>query len=517
MLNCENLGTVLAVDGDFLSRRFIEKVLNRAGYAVLSACTPAEAKNLTREVGCGSLCCVLTDFSMPENGGADFLLWIGQEDSSIASITTSGSSDKALVEQSLRSGACNFLNKPLDRFSLEQAVFEASKLTTRKRRTAEIERDVEEVGAVQRLLISSSIASDSASVNLCFHPKHEAGGDFFSHLELPNGRAVALLTDVSGHELKSAFISAYFQGMVRAMLEADLPLIAIFERANLFLLNESSTTEDTVPVSICACAVSVDLNARRIEVLNCGAPGGAFVTATGDCVAMLNDASYPLGWFAEKQVDHDILPPVSGQLLLWTDGVEELAEKIGVATCAVAFALLRAKETGKKVPWLAQANDDVLVAAWKIQMPGDSGNELIWFRPIVSLSYGAEDLPGIDKIQLFIMNSLRVAVPEIGPETLHDVLLCARESLINALRHGCAGGGVAKLTLCLSPERQILTLIVEDEGPGHDFDCEEHASTATTQLTARHRGLILMRALSNRFKTERRGAKLTMDFNCKDI
>lgn len=33
------------------------------------------------------------------------------------------------------------------------------------------------------------------------------------------------------------------------------------------------------------------------------------------------------------------------------------------------------------------------------------------------------------------MNSILIAVPEIGPETLRDVLLCARESLINALLH----------------------------------------------------------------------------------
>jgi FixJ family two-component response regulator/anti-sigma regulatory factor (Ser/Thr protein kinase) len=516
MLSLEAQRTVLAMDGDFLSRSFIEKVLTRAGYDVLTAATAAEAKNVVKRAGCGSLCCVVTDFALLENGGPDLLLWIAQEDSPVAVIATSGSSDKALVEQSLRGGACNFLNKPLDRFTLEQAVFEAAKLTRRNRRTLEIQRDVEQVGVVQRSLITSSIDRRSTSVGFCLHPKHEAGGDFFSHLLLPDGRSVALLTDVSGHELKSAFVSAYFQGIARAMLEAGLPLAAIFDRGNTFLLNESASREEALPVSIAVCAACVDEKNGQFEVLNSGAPKPTFVTATGECIAFRNSGSYPLGWFPEMQVDCDRMPIVPGQLVLWTDGVQDLADEIGISAAAVACALTLARQAGHEPSWLAMANDDILVATWKIGLPDPCDKHCGWYLPILTERYTPDRLGDIDEIQAFLVNSIRFAVPPAASETLHDIALCAREALLNALKYGCTAAGAATLQLTYAPERQTFTMVVEDDGPGHQFACDEHAAIPTTQLTPGHRGLFLMRALSVRFKSERRGAKLTMDFVCKE-
>ena len=39
---------------------------------------------------------------------------------------------------------------------------------------------------------------------------------------------------------------------------------------------------------------------------------------------------------------------------------------------------------------------------------------------------------------------------------------------------------------------------------------------AAERLETQHRGLILMKALSTRFKSERRGAKISMDFVYKE-
>jgi anti-sigma regulatory factor (Ser/Thr protein kinase) len=204
-------------------------------------------------------------------------------------------------------------------------------------------------------------------------------------------------------------------------------------------------------------------------------------------------------------------------MVWWTDGVEDLAEKMAVSAGAVACALMSARETGIDVPWLVKASDDILVATWKIQFPDASGSEEIWYRPVLNERYGPEDLSRIDQIQSYLTNSVLIAVPSVGSEALHDIALCTREGLINALRHGCAVGEEARLQLSLSRERKLFRLVIEDEGPGHDFDCDEHFTTATTQLNACHRGLILMRALSTRFQSERKGAKLIMDFACKEI
>jgi anti-sigma regulatory factor (Ser/Thr protein kinase) len=196
---------------------------------------------------------------------------------------------------------------------------------------------------------------------------------------------------------------------------------------------------------------------------------------------------------------------------MWTDGLDDLAQTLSASPCAVAYALIRAKQTGADIPWLKRANDDVLVAALGISS-SDTVSECSIFHPIVREVYCREQLADIDRIQQIWAQSIALALPELGEEVVHDVLLCAREGLINALKHGCAGGGKSVLQLSACPRQKKLVLEIEDDGPGHHFDTERHELEAAEALHTRHRGLILMRALPRSFSAERNGAKITMEF-----
>ena len=84
-------------------------------------------------------------------------------------------------------------------------------------------------------------------IDTFFRPKSEAGGDFLNHFGIGPHNHFVLLTDVSGHDLKAAFISAYFQGIVRGMLECDASVTKVFEFFNSFLLREWNS-EDRPPL-----------------------------------------------------------------------------------------------------------------------------------------------------------------------------------------------------------------------------------------------------------------------------
>jgi sigma-B regulation protein RsbU (phosphoserine phosphatase) len=470
MIETQCRGKVLVADGDVLSRRFLQQVLSRAGYRVVSMVTEAEAKEEVKRHGLADLCCLLTDLQTPKTDTLDLLEWIVDRDPCVSAIVMSGSSDQTLFERTLRSGACNFLPKPLDRRATERAVREAAERTNRKRRTLAMRKEVEQVGLVQRLLINSNLGRESSGVSLCFHPKHEAGGDFFSFYELPGSKSVALLTDVSGHDLKSAFVAAYFQGMVRAMLEGGASLCAVFERCNLLLLNESASEVDGIPISIAACAAAVNRESKKIEVLTCGAPSAVFTSAKGDSQPLRTETSYPLGWFPNTEANSTEITLESGQITMWTDGVEEIADNLNASAAAVAFALTCAQQTRASVPWLDKANDDILIATLRFQATDGAEAEENLFYPLLNEMYRREQLADIDALQRYWSNSISLAMPNLSDSLLHDVLLCAREGMINALKHGCADGAEARLRLVIEPRGETLTLLIEDGGPGHDFD-----------------------------------------------
>ena len=68
------------------------------------------------------------------------------------------------------------------------------------------------------------------ALTVCYHPCHEAGGDSVSFFALDASRVLIVAADVSGHDLKSAFISAYFQGMLRGMVEQHASIKDVLDR-----------------------------------------------------------------------------------------------------------------------------------------------------------------------------------------------------------------------------------------------------------------------------------------------
>jgi len=107
-------GTVLVIDDEADIRELLELSLVRMGLAVESAGTVAAAKQLLQSKRY-DLC--LTDMRLPDGDGLDLVRFIGVEcaDLPVAVITAFGSTENAVA--ALKSGAFDYLTKPL---SLDQ-------------------------------------------------------------------------------------------------------------------------------------------------------------------------------------------------------------------------------------------------------------------------------------------------------------------------------------------------------------------------------------------------------------
>ena len=504
---------VLVVDDEAVSRTLLEYHLQKTGARIHVAASAAAARKLVAELGPAAIDCVITDYKMPNESGLELLLWLKQNDPNLAVIMITATTEREFVAATLRGGASDFLDKPITEAKLIAALNAGLSATAHRRRLAATDRAVQNVGATQHQMFG--LGPEAAPIlDVCYHPCHAAGGDFINFFQIAPETFLVLTCDVSGHDLSSAFISAYFQGMARGMIEAGEPIARVLERFNQFLLNEcgrhAATATSASLLSLCACAVTVDRKGQTLVISNHGIPQAWHVDPAGRISPSLSRIEGPLGWFDEIKVDHTQTPPGEyGQLWVWTDGVEELAEGLGVNPCSLATGLWRAQLRGEPLSELEGARDDVLAVQIHVSAKSPQGTWL----PVLHEQYNGAMGPQIDTLQARWENSIKLALPELSESRRFDVLLATREAIINALKHGCGARPDRNtwLTITVQPDLHVLRCTASDSGCGHEYDWISHEQS--DDLTDLHRGLAIINRLATQVTAARQGAELTLDFS----
>ncbi len=508
---------VLVVDDDSVARMLIEHHLKKASYDVVSAAGVAEAKAVVQAQKPSLLHAVVTDYLMPDGTGLELIEWLKREDETVGTIIVTSLGEKDLVKQSLRGGASDFLDKPLQIDALLRAVTNAVEHTERNRHLKNTESSVQEVGRFQQLMLGTRVDGLHAPVEVCWHPKHQVGGDLVNVIPLGPERFLVLVADVSGHDLKAGFISAFFQGVVRGMVEKHTPIEEVFAYFNRFLLTEWSRGQsdtvgsDDVAASVSACAFVVDFAQRRWSMFNSGFPVPIFTDGQGLCEPC-GQAGFPLGWFPDNPADVSRREFESGgSVYIWTDGLEELAGHLNVNPLALATELIAARREHRPAECLAGANDDILVVRLNLHPDGERLEADV---PVIYQEICVGQDKQVDEFQASWSRSLRLAFPEVPEDRLFDILLCSREAVINAILYGCRADlpGRSTFQICCDRARSLLRIRVRDQGDGHDFCWQSHLNSATDSLVEHHRGLALIHQIPNRTQIERRGAFVTMDF-----
>lgn len=511
------LGKVLLVDDDSVSRRMLQSLLMRCDLEVIACSSVDEAVALTQAQPLSGFDCVVTDYRMPDKDGLWLLEWLQKADPHLAAIMVTAQGEKELVTATLRQGACDYLDKPVGLKPLSLATRKAVQLTRQRRSQARAELEVKAVGLVQQQMVGSSLPDCGLGVELCYHPSHEAGGDYFIAFPLRDETFLILATDVSGHDLRAAYLSAYFQGFVRGLVETNTPINVILERFNRYLVeesnrNNSSQSGSTQANSVSVAAVMLDRAASKLSSISCGFPMPLHSDGKGEARTLGDMWSSPLGWFpdsVDQPVEETVHP--GSRLFLWTDGLEDVASALGVTPCSCAYDILSAKKRGATPVWMKQAGDDILVASTFLAGESSDGNE---FLPVLYAKYTGAEYHNVDALQQLWANSLRLTIPSLSDEALFDVMLCLREVVINALKHGCQGAQeqTATLTLSVNSQQGLLRVVVSDPGPGYDFNWREHRERADIELIDEHRGLMLIDQMTKNWETRRKGAWVRMDF-----
>ncbi|MFT4688711.1 MAG: FixJ family two-component response regulator/anti-sigma regulatory factor (Ser/Thr protein kinase) [Limisphaerales bacterium] len=509
---------VLIVDDDNVCRAMLVRGLKKLGYRTTGVGSVKDAREVLDSPAAETIECVVSDYRMPDENGVDLLRWISGFDPTLSTIMLTSEGDKGSVAEMLREGAIDYLDKPVNFPELTQSVESALSRTRKRRELRETVTAVDRISETINQMIGIRQLSDLPQIEVCYRPMYQAGGDFVNYYNLPDGCQLVLFTDVSGHDLNAAYVSSFFQGMVRGMIEKQAPISEILDFFNTFLMNEWNTDDDSRAgqdyVSLAVCAALVDPRDQTITLTNFGCPPPVYVNAEGK-VHGGTDCGSPLGWFHEQAgVSERFSFADGGYLFFWSDGLDDLALHQGVSPYALSFRLLHSDESERE-QLLAAAKDDILVLRLDLEQRREARAGP---QPVLHELCRGDQHSRIDDLQAEWQLTLGFAMPGISSNRIFDALLCTREAMLNAMEHGCQGAEAqtCELTVLYWPEENRMQVRVEDSGEG--FSMPETDASSPFQENGQpdvHCGMILMREVPDRVETARKGSLVRMDFDLR--
>ncbi|MEM9444230.1 MAG: fused response regulator/phosphatase [Verrucomicrobiota bacterium] len=507
---------ILLVDNEACSLEYLKACLKKVDCAYDTACNNREAKDIISRASASSFHCIITNCDIAEENTIELIEWIKNVDETLSTVIIADPREKEFGTDTLRKGASDYLEKPVPPKLIAEVVNRLCNLTKQQRSFRVSHFAVSELANLQSNFCQSKKIPGTKGLDLFYLPKHELGGDFLDIVPISPTCYAITCADVSGHDLKAAYISSYFQGMARGMLQKGAALHEVIESINHILLKEWNSLETSqkgcVNFSLAAAFTLIDTETGSAEIYNCGFPAPILVDKDG-VTYFWEDGSQPLGWFEEGIFSHSsyLLKDIN-YIIMHTDGHSDLADSLDIHPMSLAYWLLNLETKQEHYEITSLATDDILLANVNLNKNEEG------FFPIFQQKLTQLDIPRIDTVQSEWERSLIFALPqeEIEPR-MNDILLCCREITLNALKHGCtdAEGSFCDVTFSYQKASNILSAWIDDHGPGFEFNKQEVLAEMGTMLIQKSHislGLITVSGLSDDIQNIRNGSCTRMNF-----
>ena len=171
---------------------------------------------------------------------------------------------------------------------------------------------------IQETLQPTSLAPLAGyEVDAFYKPFREVGGDYFDVIDLPGGRTLFAVADVSGKGMPAALLAANIQALVRSLSTAVPDVPALASQINRHLCRYTPGNRFATAVFIVlereSGAVSY-VNAGHNPPIVWGPQPATFLEPTGTALGWFEDMTYDAGRL--------VIPP-DGGLVIFTDGLPD--------------------------------------------------------------------------------------------------------------------------------------------------------------------------------------------------
>lgn len=245
---------------------------------------------------------------------------------------------------------------------LKEAVEQAEAHERTGLRLAGIQRDLEVAREIQTGLLPSCppqfTGFDIAGMNI---PADQTGGDYYDWQQLPDGRLLVVMADVTGHGIGPALVMAVCRAYARASAPLDTDPVSLMGRLNT-LLHADMTTGRFITLAMAALDP-----AGHVQLVSAGHGPSFLCRAADNAVEHFGGDGLPLAVEAVETYG----PPrrfsmqKNDVLVMLTDGVFEWQNAAGVqfgtdrlARAVAECASLPAAEIVKRIHAAAVAHAD---------------------------------------------------------------------------------------------------------------------------------------------------------------
>ena len=504
---------VIVVEDDPHGLHFMRSSLGLSGFYVRAASSAEEARVLCEETGLQAVSAVLCDYRLPGESGISLLNWIRRQDPAIATLIITGQGEKSIVQQAIASGAFDYLEKPVTHQFLREVLWRAVAHTRRQRQSAIDRCHLEQLEQLDHSMSRARSAELAGRMRIYHRPLHEVGGDFLITHDYGGGRWLALAGDVAGHDIRSGYVSTYFQGMFRGCVESGASIEDALRLFNRALLQGRASLPSPERVSLSISALEIDPPTRYFRHWNCGFTPCRIVHANGR-VRELPFGNFPLGWMDTIEAE-PLAVHASDKAFLYvhTDGLLEFADSLEMDPFSLLYRFMRDTKAIEDLP--AQPSDDIL--AFCIHLTPEVSLTSS-FEPLLSEHYAGTEIEHIDQLQANWRRNLSYAIGDRLGDRIYDLLICIREGMLNALIHGCerSADKFAHLQISVNSDKSVLRVIIDDPGRGHEFDLPRRMMEIS-ESTGKHLGLGIIQHLSDEFEIENKGTSLVFDFEISPV
>jgi CheY-like chemotaxis protein/anti-sigma regulatory factor (Ser/Thr protein kinase) len=499
---------VLVVEDDPHNRSFMESSLQLSGYEVVAVESAEAARAKCLKTGLEKFSAVLSDYRLPNETGIGLVDWIRSKDKTLSTLIITGQGEKSIVQRSLSVGVFEYLEKPVTHQDLREILKRAVDQTNIQRQHRDDRLGLEELKQFDQTVNIIIPMALRDRMTVLYRPLHEVGGDFLITHDHGDGCWTVLIGDVSGHDIRSGYVSTYFQGMFRGCLGSGGQVESALELFNRSLRDQEMLAPSGIePVSLSVSAINIGVE-ESIQHWNYGFTPCHVVSSSGR-ITECPYGRFPLGWV--EKIDIKSMPirmEDSTVAYIFTDGLLEFANILELNFFSLLYRFLDSNSWPGDLP--LKPSDDILIVRFLLipEVPLKHS-----FEPILSEHYAGTEMEHIDQLQSNWRRSLNFALEGQLGDRLYDLLICIREGMLNAFVHGCERSPekFAHLQVSINNNDKLIRVHIDDPGKGHSFDLKQRL-VEIGEKTGKHLGLGIIQHLSDEFQVENRGTSLVFDF-----
>ena len=336
---------ILIADDDSIPRRLLHAALVKAGHEVVSTCDGVEAWQALQQADAPRL--VILDWLMPGLDGVEICRRVRQRTAApyIYLILLTSKDRKEDLITGLEAGADDYLTKPFDPQELQVRLrtgqrildLQTALLTSLEQLAQAHHREVEIGAKIQHTLLFGQLPHDVAGARVAALtiPSQQVDGDFYDFFQHGTQCFDVIVGDVMGKGVPAALLGAALKSAFPRALSHLLissARSALPEPEEIVMQVQREVAKQFIDLGVFAtlCYVRLDLEQRRLTLVDCGHTKTIhFRRHTGAC-AVLEGDNMPLGFSARETYQQVSFPIASGDVLVfYSDGLTEARNEAG--------------------------------------------------------------------------------------------------------------------------------------------------------------------------------------------